>query len=151
MTVLKIGQVLDPVDITVGITHKGKDDLAFIEARTRRRNQKPITRPLPPGACCAKCRHWMNGDEDGGECRVAFMVSSHRPEEREVIDYDQYRDEFPAADGLVTRPWFSCSQFNRDLDQSVTRAKPGPEDQTSWGPLKRLLKERDQRDKGGDE
>jgi hypothetical protein len=142
---LRIGSVLDPVEVTVGKTHKGKDDLAFTEARRKRRNEKTITRPIPEGPCCAKCPHWMAGDDEGGTCRVSFVAWAKYADGRMLIDYDQYRDEPMGAVMVETKPWMTCSQFNRDLTVRLIRPRPEPSDESTWGPLKRLARMKDER------
>ena len=127
---------------TVRRTHKGKDDIAFEEARKKRRNAKPVLMPIPDGPCCSRCDHWIEYAEKMA-CRVTGIVAAQYPEHRRIVDFDEMKAEgMMGIPPMRTEPWFVCRQFNRPLDRPLARVvQPETEPAPEWGPLKTLIRE----------
>jgi hypothetical protein len=144
---MRLGEVPDPIDQTVRKTHVGEDDKAFARARAKKRETTPRF-PLPSGPCCFRCPHWTRDeDEEYGACRVLFVAWASRPENRRIVGYDEVRMQgIPVTDNLRTMPHFVCDQFGRSLTKPLLKVvQPDKEPLPEWGPLKSLLRSRDDR------
>jgi hypothetical protein len=116
---------LDPVEITARKTHKSKDDRQYALEQGRKRSNAPV-QPIPSGPCCLRCPHWLEEPAEGhGRCRVTFISLGSRAQDRTVLSYDEAKEQrLFGADMLITKPWFTCRQFGRSLQDAPTPIRP---------------------------